>query len=361
MTRVISIEGNIGSGKSTFNKALEEYFKNEDNCYGLKICFLLEPVDIWNTIKDKDGRTMIECYYADQERYAFPFQMMAYISRLHILREEYKKGYDIIFTERCLFTDQNVFAKMLFDDGKINEVEGQIYNKWFHEFINEFPEMEYVYMRTTPEIALSRIIKRARPGETIPLEYLERCHNYHEVWLDQHSNKCVLDGNIDSNENTEIVATWINAVNDLIHTYHLKFDGASKGNPGPCGSGFVIYKNDEKIYEGKKYVALHNTNNFAEYSALILGLEECVKHGIKRINIMGDSNLVIKQIQDIYKVESKNLVPLYNEVIGLFYNFDNISFEHIPRSKNTEADALANLAITEHDYESPTHAVMERY
>jgi ribonuclease HI/deoxyadenosine/deoxycytidine kinase len=360
MTRIITLEGNIGSGKSTFNRALEEYFKNEDNCCGLKICFLLEPVDIWNTIKDSDGRTMIECYYADQERYAFPFQMMAYISRLHILREEYKKNYDIIFTERCLFTDQNVFAKMLYDDGKIGEVEGQIYNKWFHEFIAEFPEMEYVYMKTTPEVALSRIVKRARPGENIPLEYLEKCHNYHEAWLEQHANKCVLDGNIDSTENTEIVTIWINTVNDLIHTYHLKFDGASKGNPGQCGAGFVIYKNDEKIYEGKKYVALHNTNNFAEYSALILGLEECVKIGIKRINIMGDSNLVIKQIQDIYKVESKNLVPLYNEVIGLFYNFDHISFKHIPRNNNTEADALANAAIIAHERESPTHLEIER-
>jgi len=348
MTRILSLEGNIGSGKSTFNKALEEYFNNKANCCGLKICFLLEPVDIWNTIKDNDGRTMIECYYADQERYAFPFQMMAYITRLHILREEYKKGYDIIFTERCLFTDQNVFAKMLYDDGKIGEVEYQIYNKWFIEFIAEFPEIEYVYMKTSPEVALSRIIKRARLGENIPLEYLKRCHDYHEEWLAQYSNKCVLDGNTDSLTDPEIVTSWINTVTKLIHCYYLKFDGASKGNPGQCGVGFVIYKDNNKFHEGKKYVASNNTNNFAEYSALILGLEECVKLDIKRIAILGDSDLVIKQIQDIYKVESPNLIPLYNKVIGLFYNFDHMTFNHIPRNKNTEADALANLAITEY-------------
>ena len=156
---------------------------------------------------------------------------------------------------------------------KIGEVEYQIYNKWFNEFIAEFPEIEYVYMKTTPEVALSRIVKRARPGENIPLEYLEKCHNYHEEWLGQHTSKCVLDGNIDSAENREIVTSWINAVSTLIHTYYLKFDGASKGNPGQCGAGFVIYKDNEKIYEGKKYIAVHNTNNFAEYSALILGLE----------------------------------------------------------------------------------------
>ena len=359
MTRIISLEGNIGSGKSTFNKALEEYFKNKDNCCGLKICFLLEPVDIWNTIKDKDGRTMIECYYADQEHYAFPFQMMAYISRLHILREEYKKDYDIIFTERCLFTDQNVFAKMLYDDGKIGEVEYQIYNKWFNEFIDEFPEIEYIYMKTTPEIALSRIVKRARQGENIPLEYLNKCHVYHEEWLDCHQNKCVLDGNIDSSINPNIVKTWITTVNNLIHTYYIKFDGASKGNPGQCGAGFVIYKDNKKICEGKKYIAVHNTNNFAEYSALILGLTKCINLGIKRITIMGDSDLVIKQIQDIYKVESPNLIPLYNEVIGLFYNFDHMVFQHISRNKNTEADTLANQAIIDHNAQTPDHVSME--
>lgn len=346
MTRILSIEGNIGSGKSTFNNALKTYFENEANCYNLKICFLLEPVDMWNTIKDENNRTMIECYYADQQRYAFAFQMMAYISRLAILREEYKKGYDIILTERSLFTDQNVFAKMLYDDKKIGEVEYQIYNKWFNEFIAEFPAIEFIYMKTDPAVAFARIEKRARVGENIPIEYLKSCNNYHEAWLAHYPNKCVLDGNIDSSTDPTIVTTWINTVTTLIHGYSIKFNGASKGQYfGQCGAGYVIYKNNEIIFEGSEFISDFNTDNYAEYSALILALQKCVAVNIKSVSIFGDSQLVIKQLSKEYKVSSDNLIPLYHTANTLLENLDNYTLEHILREKNKEADALANKAI----------------
>jgi ribonuclease HI/thymidylate kinase len=347
MTRILSIEGNIGSGKSTFNNALKAYFENEANCGGLKICFLLEPVDMWNTIKDENNRTMIECYYADQEKYAFAFQMMAYISRLAILREEYKKGYDIILTERSLFTDQNVFAKMLYDDKKIGEVEYQIYNKWFNEFISEFPMIEFIYIKTDPAVALTRIKKRARVGENIPLEYLQSCNDYHDAWLAQYPTKCVLDGNIDLLVDPNIVSIWINTVNSLIHRYYLKFDGASKGNPGQCGAGFVIYKNDKIIHKGNQYISKYNTNNYAEYSALIIALQVCISLNIKSIDIFGDSLLVIKQLSKEYTISSDNLITLYHITNTLLENFDNYTLQHIPREKNKEADALANKAIND--------------
>ena len=111
MTRLISIEGNIGSGKSSFVKNLELYYSNYENCNNKKICFLQEPVDMWNTITNESGKTVIECFYADNKKYAFAFQMMAYISRLATIKETLKENYDIIFMERCLFTDRNVFAK----------------------------------------------------------------------------------------------------------------------------------------------------------------------------------------------------------------------------------------------------------
>jgi len=352
MTRILSIEGNIGSGKSTFNNALKEYFENEANCGGLKICFLLEPVDMWNTIKDENNRTMIECYYADQQKYAFAFQMMAYISRLAILRDEYKKGYDIILTERSLFTDQNVFAKMLYDDKKIGEVEYQIYNTWFNEFISEFPPIEFIYMKTDPAIAFARIQQRARIGENIPIEYLQSCNDYHEVWLAQYPTKCILDGNIDSSIDPNIVGTWINTVITLIHQYSLKFDGASKGNPGQCGAGFVIYKNNNIIYEGNQFISELNTNNYAEYSALILALQACVSLNIKSVDIYGDSLLVIKQLSKEYKVSSDNLITLYHTANTLLEKFDNYTLGHIPREKNKEADALANKAIDNHEANS---------
>ena len=149
MTRIISIDGNIGSGKSTFIHHIKDYYANPQNCNGIKICFLQEPVDIWNTITDKEGKTIIECYYSNPEKYAFAFQMMAYISRLATLKKELKNNYDFIFTERCIFTDCNVFCKMLYDDGKINEIEYKIYNTWFNEFIENFPAIEYCLVATS--------------------------------------------------------------------------------------------------------------------------------------------------------------------------------------------------------------------
>ena len=104
------------------------------------------------------------------------FKMMAYISRLSLFKEALSKDYDIIFTERSIFTDRNVFAKMLYKDKKINEIEYKIYNKWFDEFSDCVKKMKIVYIRTTPEISDNRVKKRARTGESIPLSYLQNCH-----------------------------------------------------------------------------------------------------------------------------------------------------------------------------------------
>ena len=79
--RILSIEGNVGSGKSTFLEELKKYYANNKN-----VVILPEPVDVWDSIKDVNGITMLEKFYADQEKYAFSFQMMAYISRLAIIR-----------------------------------------------------------------------------------------------------------------------------------------------------------------------------------------------------------------------------------------------------------------------------------
>ncbi|MDA8030894.1 MAG: deoxynucleoside kinase, partial [Alphaproteobacteria bacterium] len=108
---IITVEGNIGSGKSTLVKNLELAFNESDS-----VCFLQEPVDEWDKIKDEDGKTMIEKYYGNQEKYAFSFQMMAYISRLTRLRNAIKKNPKVIITERSIFTDKNVFASMLYKD-----------------------------------------------------------------------------------------------------------------------------------------------------------------------------------------------------------------------------------------------------
>ena len=156
MTILVTVQGNIGSGKSTLVERLRKRF------HGTNVCFLQEPLHIWNTITDKDGTPMLTLYYGNQKKYAFSFQMMAYISRLHMLKEAVCKGYDIIVSERSLATDKNVFAKMLYDDDKIEEVEYKIYLKWFEEFQKDFPKEHIIYMKTSPEVAHYRVNKRAR-------------------------------------------------------------------------------------------------------------------------------------------------------------------------------------------------------
>ena len=348
MTRIISVDGNIGSGKSTFIKKLKEYYSNPQHCQGKKFCFLQEPIHIWNNIKDSDGKTILECFYANPEKYAFSFQMMAYISRLALIKEALELSYDIIITERCIFTDKNIFAKMLFDSKKMNQIEYKIYNTWFNEFIKDFPEVHYIYLQTDPQIAYDRIIKRGRVGENISLEYLTSCHDYHEKWFQSIQNKYIINANIDININSQTINEWIDNIDNIVNAYIITFDGASRGNPGLCGAGFVIWKNNRAIYDGKKFLCTNNTNNFAEYSALILALERCISHNIKSIIVKGDSSLVIKQLNKEYSIKSENLLPLYNKVMDLLYYFNSFELIHIGREKNKYADKLANQSIDEY-------------
>jgi len=196
MKYIFSIEGNIGSGKSTLVKELK---KSVPNILDKKVVYVQEPVNEWSKIKDKKGETILEKFYANQHKYAFSFQMMAYISRLALLRNIVRENPDAItITERSVFTDREVFAKMLYDEGKIEEVDYQIYLKWFDEFIEEIPITGLIYVTTTPEKSKERVDLRARAGESIPLSYLQRCHNYHETWIKNIKKQvCLFNGNVD--------------------------------------------------------------------------------------------------------------------------------------------------------------------
>lgn len=215
---IVSLEGNIGSGKSTLLSYLENYFKGN-----AKILFLKEPVEDWETIRDENDVTILEKFYKDQEKYSFPFQMMAYISRLVALKEAVEKNPAIIITERSLYTDRMVFAKMLYDDGKIEFINYRIYLKWFDSFAKEFPVDKVIYVKASPSICHFRIKMRSRIGESvIPLDYLESCNRYHEAMLDKKAPDCVchnqliLDGSVDIHEKKEIMKTWISQIEEFI-------------------------------------------------------------------------------------------------------------------------------------------------
>lgn len=217
--QIISIEGNIGSGKTTLLENLREHYKENNT-----IIFLKEPVDDWATITDENGITMLEKFYKDTEKYAFPFQMMAYISRLACLKKAVKENPTaIIITERSLYTDKQVFAKMLFDSGKIELANYKIYLNWFDTFASDFPVNKIIYVNADPVICHTRIAKRSRLGEdTIPLDYLKDCHKYHEEMLDINLDDCVcekqlvLNGNIDIYENGNEVIKWVQQIDEFL-------------------------------------------------------------------------------------------------------------------------------------------------
>jgi deoxyadenosine/deoxycytidine kinase len=220
MSQIITIEGNIGSGKSTLLEHLKKKYNSTD------IIFLREPVDEWENIKDENGTTILQKFYADQKAYSFSFQMMAYISRLVLLKEAVEKNPNaIIITERSLVTDKMIFAKMLYDSGHIQHIEYQIYSKWFECFANDYPINKVVYVNSSPEICFSRIHERSRLGESvIPLTYLTRCDNYHKNMIASFSenekiNVLELNGdtNIKIKENEHYLSEWLKKIHDFIY------------------------------------------------------------------------------------------------------------------------------------------------
>jgi deoxyadenosine/deoxycytidine kinase len=217
--QIYTIEGNIGSGKST----LLEFLKNELIVSDQKIIFMKEPVDEWEEIKDSNGNTMLQKFYENQEKYSFPFQMMAYISRLKLLKETVEENPNaIIISERSLYTDKYVFAKMLYETGKIEDVNYQIYCKWFDTFVKDYPITGIIYVKTEPNICHDRVAKRSRVGESsIPLDYLVSCDKYHDDMLDiekqvMSKNQLVLDGNVDIFYSKDKLDEWIINVNKFI-------------------------------------------------------------------------------------------------------------------------------------------------
>ena len=196
---IISIEGNIGSGKSTLINKLKKEFTS----VGMTpVIYIDEPVKIWNTIMDKNGDNIIKKYYEDQKKYAFQFQMMAYITRITELRKAMEKynGNCIIITERSIETDKEVFAKMLYEKKILDNISYTIYLKWFEELSRDLKVNELIYLKTEPETALKRVIKRNRPGETIPIDYLKDCHERHERWLQKCDDVLLLNGERDIDE-----------------------------------------------------------------------------------------------------------------------------------------------------------------
>lgn len=208
--RIISIEGNIGSGKSTLVDELKQRIKDPH------VVFCQEPVDVWNDIKETNtGTTILSRFYEDPTTYAFAFQMMAYISRISMLRKLIKDNPGaIIITERSVETDRNVFAKMLRDQKHINELQYKIYLQWFDEFSEDTKVSSVIYVKTSTNRCVERILKRNREGESIHKSYLEECSQYHDNWLKNCNNVLSLNGDVQLDDN--VANEWVRTIQQHI-------------------------------------------------------------------------------------------------------------------------------------------------
>lgn len=134
----------------------------------------------------------------------------------------------------------------------------------------------------------------------------------------------------------------------------LYCDGASRGNPGNSGIGVVIRvagedaddREEDRKYCMSEYIGIA-TNNVAEYTALIKGLEKARSLDVGSIRIFMDSELLVRQINGMYRVKHKNLIPLWVRAMSLLKGFSHYSVTHVPREDNAEADSLARRAVAQ--------------
>jgi len=127
--------------------------------------------------------------------------------------------------------------------------------------------------------------------------------------------------------------------------WRLNCDGASRGNPGPAGAGIVLADPQGRLRLNTGRYLGETTNNVAEYQALLLGLAEAQRLEVKKLRILADSELMVKQLTGRYRVKSPHLIPLWREAVNALKKFDAWAIAHVPREENHLADAAANRAI----------------
>lgn len=185
---IISIDGNIGAGKSTFLNQLKKNFPNWH--------FVDEPVDTWTKFVNEEGESLLEVFYKDRKRWSYTFQNCAFLTRVRSITKAIKDWKNVcktnpeemknnvFITERSVATDFNVFAKMLHADGSLNKMEWDMYRNWYHYLFTDCRIAGIIYVTCSVDKCVERIGIRNRQGEDgIPVEYLTQLHNAHEDWI----------------------------------------------------------------------------------------------------------------------------------------------------------------------------------
>lgn len=175
--KVITVEGNIGAGKSTFLKLIERNI-NAD--------VILEPTHRWQDVNGAGN--LLELFYKDIKRWGYTFQLYAFITRIqeHIDNAHKKEGSNIQILERSVYCDRYCFALNCHEMGNMTDLEWALYKEIFEYLVEEHaPKPDgFIYLRATPETCYERLLKRNRSEESsVPLSYLTLIHNRHEEWL----------------------------------------------------------------------------------------------------------------------------------------------------------------------------------
>ena len=123
------------------------------------------------------------------------------------------------------------------------------------------------------------------------------------------------------------------------------FDGGARSNPGPAGYGVHIVDDDGTVLAELSGSLGNTTNNIAEYHGLLAALQWAIDHDVKHIAIKGDSLLIIEQMRGNYKVKNEGLKPLHMKARMLVMQIGDVSFAHVPREQNKEADRLSNVGM----------------
>ena len=191
---IFTVEGNIGSGKSTFLKTLSSKINSGDK----RLHILQEPVDEWFKIKNEEEKSLFELFYNDPKRYSYLFQTYIFYTRFNKFLNI--PSNEIVICERCVLTDYNVFLKSLYESNDISLLEYKVFTSWFNLIldISKFKLHGIIYIQAKPEVCNDRIKKRNRNGEDgITLQYLELLHKKHELWLNEvkDTNVFFIDGN----------------------------------------------------------------------------------------------------------------------------------------------------------------------
>ena len=215
---LVTIEGNIGSGKST----IINYLRNLKSDY---IVFVDEPVAEWINIKHPEsGKNALEVFYEDQKENSFWFQILAYITRLRNLLKTIEEHPDkIIICERSIYTDKYVFAKMLYESSYLSEMEWKTYSYWFDTFKNKTELDLILYVNTEPDECYNRIITRNRPEEVnkISKDYLIMCHNKHLQWFNDSENKTKII-HINGHKSVDDVMDFVKQITNQLISEKLK-------------------------------------------------------------------------------------------------------------------------------------------